>query len=113
MTKQECGSAHDEVLIYHCAPSIIWTRELDHTRLIDSQRGASWTIQGVEATVWDLLLLAYPYQRVIAFLSSLLVVPAEEAKEVLLAILEKWQGEGIVETSGETRDGESGDQHCL
>jgi hypothetical protein len=113
MARQDCGAAHHETQIYHCAPSIIWVREPDQTRLIDSAKGISWTLQGVEAAIWDLLVLAYPCQRVVTFLSTLLNVPAEEAKSILLAVLARWRQEGIVEVSRETRDGEPGDQRRL
>ena len=109
MIRPSSPSHHDETPVYHCAPSIIWTRELDQTCLIDKKREMSWMIQGIEATIWDLLVLAYPYQRGVAFLAALLDVTVEKAKDILLATLARWQQQGIVEVSTTGHD-QSGNQ---
>ena len=95
-------------LTYQCALSIIWATELDQTLLVDRERGLSWFIQGVEATIWDLLVVAYPYERIVYFLALLLDVPAMEAEKVLSAAIQSWHDRGIIKTSGRTVDGESG-----
>jgi hypothetical protein len=119
MTRQNGSSAHpslpsdgsgDGMLVYRCKPSIIWTRELDRILLVDRERGTTWAVQGIKATIWDLLVLAYPYQRIVTFLSALSSVAAEEAKRVLLATLAEWEQEGIVESASY---GEPGDQRRL
>jgi hypothetical protein len=113
MIRQEREIAHEETLTYRPAPSIIWTRELDQTLLIDRERGTSWTMRGTEAVVWDLLVLAYPYPRIVALLSVLQGFSAEEARGALSALLVRWQGEGLLEISGNREDGKPGDQRGL
>jgi len=92
--------SNSSTLTYQCAPSIIWAAELDQTLLVDRERGLSWFIEGVEATIWDLLVAAYPYERIVYFLSLLLDVPAVESEKVLLAAIQSWHDRGIIETSG-------------
>jgi hypothetical protein len=99
---------HSSTLTYQCAPSITWATELDQILLVDKERGLSWFIQGVEATIWDLLVAAYPYERIIYFLALLLDVPAEEVEKVLSAAIQSWHDRGILEISGRSVDGESG-----
>jgi hypothetical protein len=98
----------NSILTYQCAPSIIWATELDQILLVDKERGLSWFIQGVEATIWDLLVAAYPYERIVYFLALLLDVPAEEAEKVLSAAIQSWHDRGILEISGRNVDGKSG-----
>jgi hypothetical protein len=99
---------HSSTLTYQCAPSIIWATELDQILVIDRERSLSWSIQGVEATIWDLLVAAYPHERIVYFLALLLDVPAMEAEKVLSAAIQSWHDRGILEISGRTVDGESG-----
>ena len=99
--------------IYRCGQSIVWARERDHISIIDSDKGARWTIQETEATIWDLFVLSYPYQRVITFLSALLDTPVEEAKDILATVLANWQCKGMIETLEKSRDGEPDNQHRL
>jgi hypothetical protein len=95
---------------YCCRPGIVWTREQQRTLLIDRETGASWTIEGIEAAVWDLLVLGYSYPRAAKILSLLPGVPAEEAREVVSTTLTKWYREGILEVTEQVRDGEPDDQ---
>jgi len=88
-------------------PAIVWVREVDHIRLIDRERGLCWKLTGIEAAIWDLLVLAYPFPKLAAFLAALHDVSVEEAKGVLLAVLATWQHQGILEFSD--RDGQPGD----
>jgi len=98
--RQEGSPARADVCVYRCAPSIVWTRDEEQTLLIDGNK-RSWTLQGVEATLWDLLVLAYPYQRIVEFFSLLLRIPVDEARSLVLATLRQWQREGIVAVSTE------------
>jgi hypothetical protein len=67
-------------------------------------------IQGIEAMVWDLLVLAYAYPKMVRLSSVVLGVPAGEVRDLLLEILVKWHREGIVKIAGNVRDGELDDQ---
>lgn len=97
-------------LIHRCAPAIAWVRDADHTLLVDMERGRSWSLQGVEAAIWDWLASGTPYERVVRFLCLVLRTSEEEAKDALSATLDHWQDAGITHT---IKDGKSGDQHNL
>jgi hypothetical protein len=84
---------------------MVWTRDVERSLLIDRETGASWTLEGVEATVWDLLVLGYPYPKVTGILAALLGRPAEKAEEFLAQTLAEWHREGIVEVAGKEQDG--------
>lgn len=113
MIRQDCRAIQHGAQSYRCRQSIVWARERDHIRIIDGDKGTHWAIQETEATLWDLLVLSYPYPRVIVFLSALLNVSVEEAKDILAAVLASWQCKGILETLEKSRDGEPGNQHHL
>ena len=110
MAREELEIGHQDGVTYGCRPSIVWTREQERTLLIDRETGASWTIEGMEAAVWDLLVLGYSYPRAARILSVLPGVRPEEAREVLLTTLAEWRREGILEISGKVKDGEPDDQ---
>lgn len=103
----------DGRLIYRCAPAITWLRDADRTLLVDAERGQSWPIHGVEAAIWDFLTLAYPYEKIVHFLSLLMTASSAEAERTLLAALRGWQRTGIVQIVKEGERGQSGDQRRL
>ncbi len=86
-----------EWLTYRCAPAITWLREANQILLVDVERGRFWFIHGLEAAIWDFLALAYPYEKIVRFLSLLLRTSTGEAEKTLLAALRGWQGLGIVQ----------------
>ncbi len=96
-------------LAYRCAPAIAWLRDAGQILLIDVDTGQSWRIRGVEAAIWDFLTLAYPYARIVRFVSLLLRTPIDEAERTLLATLHGWQSAGIVQTIRKDDCGEPGD----
>jgi len=70
-------------------------------------------IQGIEAMVWDLLVLAYSYPKMVTLLSVVQGVPAGEVRDLLLEILVKWHKDGILKVAGIVRDGKPDDQHPM
>jgi hypothetical protein len=99
----------DEGPVYQCAPGITWLRDADHMLLVEEERGQSWLMRGTQAAVWDFLTLAYPYQKIVRFLSLLLRVPIEEAEVTLLCLLCDWQAAGILQLTEQGKRGQSGD----
>ncbi len=97
-------------ITYRCAPDITWVRDSGQTLLVDAQTRQSWSLRGAEVAMWDWLTLAYPYEKLIRFISLLLRAPADDAKRMLLTTLLGWQDAGIVEIARENNCGESGDQ---
>ncbi len=82
---------------YHPAPSILYVVEADQTRLIDQKRGLSWSLQGLEAILWDFLTSGYSYQKTIHFISLWPNLPGTDAEEVMLTMLDDWCNQGILE----------------
>jgi hypothetical protein len=92
--------------IYHCAPSIIWVKDSDHTLVVDRDTGQSWALRGVEAVVWDLLSVGYSYHRIIPMLSVMLSLSVEDAGRTLADVLRTWRDASILRVSREADDGE-------
>lgn len=81
---------------YRCAPTIAWVKDATQTILVEEDKGRSWSLQGLEAVIWDLLALGYSLEKITCFLSVLLGSSGEEAEEELFAILHKWEKAGVV-----------------
>lgn len=90
----------DGTAAYRCAPDIVWTRDADRTILVGRQRGKSWSLDGPEAAIWDLLALGYRPERIVRFLSVLSAHSWEEARGTLSAVAQGWLDEGIVQEDG-------------
>jgi hypothetical protein len=103
----------DKWPMYRCAPAIAWLRDADQTLLVDAERGQFWSIRGVEAAIWDLLTLNYPYEKIVPFLSLLMRVRTDEAEGMFLAVLRGWQEAGVVQIRGEGRSDQPGDQRRM
>lgn len=99
--------------LYCCIPDIVWTRDADQTLLVSPGQGQGWALRGVEATVWDLLTLHYPFERIVGFLAELLQLSGEEATRQLLAVVQGWEQAGIMHARQEDRCGQSSDQRRL
>ena len=89
------------LLVYRCAPDIIWVKDSGHTILVDGEAGCFWLLSGWKAAVWDLLSLGYLAEEIVRFLALLLDVRTEMAKERLLTILDEWEGNGMVCSAAE------------
>jgi hypothetical protein len=88
------------VLQYRCGPAIAWVKDADRTLLVQEEKARSWSLDGVEAVIWDLLVLNYPLKQLTCFLSVLLNASSEEANRTLLAIARKWETAGILQAEG-------------
>lgn len=85
------------VLRYRCGPAIAWVKDADRTLLVQEEKARSWSLDGVEAVIWDLLALNYPARQITFFLSVFLDVSSEEANHTLLAVVQKWEKAGILQ----------------
>jgi len=113
MTNEMTSPNGPAAICYRCAPAVTWVRDADQTLLVDAEGGGHWSLRGAEAAVWDWLVLAYPYERIVRFLSLLLRVPAGQVGKVLCSTLLAWQDAGIVQAVGESYRGKPGDQRRL
>jgi len=84
------------VLVYRCAPDIVWVKDAGQTILVDGEAGCSWLLSGWKAAVWDLLSLGYLAEEIVRVLTLLLDVPPETARGRLLTVLGEWECNGMV-----------------
>ncbi|MFQ5611375.1 MAG: hypothetical protein ACE5H9_04500 [Anaerolineae bacterium] len=82
---------------YRSRPSLLQVVETDRIRLIDEERGLSWSLRGIEATIWDLLAAGYPLQKILHFVSLWPDMVAGDAEGAVLSALESWHKRGLVE----------------
>lgn len=88
-------------LTFSCAPTLVWVKDVSQTLLVDPNRELFLILKGVEAAIWDWLVLAYPYEKIIRFLALLPGGSPEEAAGQLRAVLCAWQQAGIIQVEGE------------
>ena len=84
------------VLVYCCAPDIVWVKDAGQIILVDGKAGRSWLLSGWKAAAWDLLSLGYLAGDISRFLALLLDVTPETACGTLTSILDEWEGNGMV-----------------
>jgi hypothetical protein len=96
-------------LAYDCAPSISWVKDASQVIIVEGRGERSWSLQGVEAVIWDLLTLRYGYDRMVDFLTELSEGSRKNAEAALLATIQHWEEEGIVTGNGQERNGKPGD----
>ncbi len=87
----------ETTITYHPVSALQSIVEADHIRLVDSQRGFSWSLKGVDAAMWDLLASGYPFQKIVYFVSIWLGLTEAETKQIVLARLDDWVNQGILE----------------
>lgn len=90
---------------YRCAPTVVWVKDAGQTILVEEAGRNSWILRGEEAAIWDWLTLNHPFERIVRFLSVISGTSADEARKALLAILQRWEKAGIVQTAEGNRCG--------
>ena len=98
-------------LIYRCAPSIVWTKDVDQTVVVNQETRYSCSFRGADAVTWDLVTMGYSYRRIVRMLSLIFSLSVEEAEGILVGALRQWRDAGIVRVSGEVDDGEPDHQY--
>ena len=96
LTCEHAGTVDNQGAVFRCAPSIVWVKDSGQTILVERESERWWIIRGVEAVVWDLLTLNYPFQGIVRFLAVMLEIPLDEAMGNLWAILREWGDAGIL-----------------
>jgi len=91
-----------EGCVYRCAPEVAWVRDAGRVLLVDPARGRTWSLGGVEAAIWDWLVLGYGYEEIARYLSLIFRTSKEEAGRALLGVLLCWQDGRIVQVSEES-----------
>jgi len=83
-----------EVLI--SPASVSWIKDREQIIVMDEQRQEIFVLRGVEAVVWDCLVLTYPYSKIVRSLTVMLEVSSEEAEKRLWTIFQKWIRAGLL-----------------
>jgi hypothetical protein len=87
--------------VYHCPPALVWLKERGRTIVVDQKRMESWQLGGLQAVVWDLVTLGYPFGRIARLVAALLDVSRDEADGTVLTILARWEEAGMVRREGD------------
>ncbi len=83
-------------LAYGPAPGVAWVKDAGQTILVDGPAGRSWTLEGLEAAAWDLLVLGHSFERTAGSLALLAGTDDEQGQTTLLAMVHRWQLAGIL-----------------
>jgi hypothetical protein len=97
------------VVTLHPFPQIRWVREAGRTLVVDVEENRSWSLQGLEAAIWDRLVLGYSLPAITRFLSLLMAAPEVDARGELLGMLDRWQAAGILYAQEEAGGDQPGD----
>ena len=92
-------------LAYDCAPTVTWVKDASQILVVQREGERCWSLQGVEAVIWDLLTLRYGFAKMVDFLAVLSEDSREAAASTLLATVRHWEEEGIVIANCEGQDG--------
>jgi hypothetical protein len=92
-------------VVYRCSPSVVWVKDAEQILVVDGETQRSWALRDAGAVTWELLVVGYPYRRLVAMLSLILSLPAQEAERMLVDILQQWHDGGIVCESREADGG--------
>lgn len=100
-------------LTYRCSPAIVWVRDAGQILLVDREAEQSWSLHDAEAVIWDLLMVGYSHEKMIQMLSLTLSLSTDQADHTLSSVLRNWRDAGIVQVSGDSQNGEPGNQCCV
>lgn len=76
--------------------TVWWVRDGGCVQVVDETRGANHTLTGVEAAVWDGLMLGYRDARLTAWLAGLLSLSTADAAAALTTTLQTWAQAGLL-----------------
>ena len=97
--------SRSSTLAYDCAPNVTWVKDANQVIVVQGRGARCWSLQGVEAVIWDLLTLSYGFARMVDFLAVLSEGSRENAATTLLTTMRRWEEEGIVTANGRGQDG--------
>ena len=72
-------------------------------------RQLSWSLQGTEVAIWDLLTLGYSFDQLARVLALIEDVTDESAVQQVRATLHAWHQAGILQVRGASEYGEPDD----
>ena len=83
-------------VVLSCANPIYWVQETDHVLVVDETHQKTYILSGVEGALWNWLVLAYPYNKVVDLLATLLGLSIPTAEVHMHTILRKWLDAGLL-----------------
>jgi hypothetical protein len=101
----EAAVSRSRILTYDCAPTITWVKDANQVIVIEGRGARCWSLQGIEAIIWDLLSLNYGFARMVDLLAELSEGSRENAVTTLLTTMRHWEEEGIVTAGSRGWDG--------
>lgn len=81
---------------YTCPASVRWIRDTNQVIVIDERQHRLFQFRGVEAEIWGLLSLRYPYPKTVSLVAALLNLSADAAERELCHVLARWHGMGLL-----------------
>lgn len=88
---------------YRSAPGVIWLKDAGQTIVVDEAAGRSWALRGLDAAMWDLLVLGYSFRQAARLLALLADLPQGKARSALSAMLQRWESEGLLSLEKRSR----------
>jgi hypothetical protein len=82
------------LLILTCPPCLHWVKDSNQVLVVDERLNTATVLQGVEAAVWDWLMLGYNLADVTGLLAGLCHESQGLAETRLLGLLQGWLQSG-------------------
>lgn len=81
---------------YRCPPGLQWVNEHNHILVINPDGGKAHHLSGVEAALWDWIMLGYGNFHLEQFLAAALDLPTNAAVDHLQEALDEWCAAGLL-----------------
>lgn len=82
-------------------PSLtFWVYDRDQVIIVNEIHQRKWVVNGFDALLWNCLMFASEYEQLLATLSTLVGIPADEIKQKIDAIILSWRESGLLVEKG-------------
>ena len=81
---------------FSCCEDIQWAKDSDRIVVISLNQNTSSTFEGLEAMVWEYLILGYGHPQLTTHLSALLDISPDCANTTVIEILAMWARKGLI-----------------
>lgn len=89
------------------SPSLtFWVYDRDQVIIVNEIHQRKWVLSGFDALLWNCLVFISEYEQLLAILSTLVGMPADEIKQKCDTIILSWLASGLIVEKGCTH-GES------
>ena len=94
-----------DALVRFCVRDINWVRDDDITLLVNEQSGQTFVLKGLEAAIWDWLIMHFSYTKITDLLGASLEFSTVQAELYLNTILNQWVENGLLMIEKRTTHG--------